>query len=369
LRNSKTSKTTPKVFLRPIWNSKDNLVALYKSLQNHRNALKSYRSYYYSLLARDKALSEILASLREGYNPNYQDMAVLEAVRGWEAIEGIKPMGSEPEEPQAGGVSDTEIGETDEEDEEVVEEGFWTEGQLEHQLDHLIEQDYLALLLSHETYLETANIASPLLDISSYLPDSWMSTYISIRTGILGMLHTIGVISGSVSREKSEQAASALKAFNDADSELSKLRREKSDTEKSLSDLFDPKQFGAQGEWKKLENTCLSQESGDYVYEICLFGAATQKPKSGANHNLGRFTSWKRDSNPGDDDYYTVQHYTGGTQCWNGPQRSVTLKLKCGTENVLHTVSEPEKCEYHITGETPALCLPLELTNSGKTDL
>lgn len=45
------------------------------------------------------------------------------------------------------------------------------------------------------------------------------------------------------------------------------------------------------------------------------------------------------------------------------------LKLKCGTENVLQSVSEPEKCEYHIAGETPALCLPLEITIPPKEEL
>jgi protein kinase C substrate 80K-H len=68
--------------------------------------------------------------------------------------------------------------------------------------------------------------------------------------------------------------------------------------------------------------------------------------------------------------------YTLGTKCWNGPQRSVKvslllpiftqvdpvflkLELTCGTENVLLTIQELEKCEYQFTGTTPALCLPL----------
>jgi protein kinase C substrate 80K-H len=87
-------------------------------------------------------------SLRAGYNPNYQDMAVLEAVRGWEAIEGITSTESEAQE------------EPTQEPEDESEEAAWTEEQLEKQLDGLIEQDYLSLILSHESYLETANGAS-----------------------------------------------------------------------------------------------------------------------------------------------------------------------------------------------------------------
>jgi hypothetical protein len=78
-----------------------------------------------------------------------------------------------------------------------------------------------------------------------------------------------------------------------------------------------------------------------YTYEICLFGQATQKAKNGASHSLGygrsrffrpprltirrRFSSWNKEYNTGDPDYYTKQYYTGGAQCWNGPQRSVTV--------------------------------------------
>ena len=36
------------------------------------------------------------------------------------------------------------------------------------------------------------------------------------------------------------------------------------------------------------------------------------------------------------------------------------LHLVCGTENAIHTVEELEKCEYQLTGTSPALCLPLE---------
>lgn len=39
---------------------------------------------------------------------------------------------------------------------------------------------------------------------------------------------------------------------------------------------------------------------------------------------------------------------------------SYQLVLACGTENALLTVAELEKCEYQITGTTPALCRPLE---------
>lgn len=38
----------------------------------------------------------------------------------------------------------------------------------------------------------------------------------------------------------------------------------------------------------------------------------------------------------------------------------IQVEFICGIENALLTVSEPEKCEYKVTGTTPALCQPLK---------
>lgn len=117
-----------------------NSSALYQSLLTHRNALKSLRKVHKNHLDREKQLGDILEALKGGYNPNYQDMAVLEAVRGWEALSGEKQ-----EEP-ADSADSADLPE--------LEEGEWTEEQLEHQLDEVIlNQDYVALLVAHESHL------------------------------------------------------------------------------------------------------------------------------------------------------------------------------------------------------------------------
>ena len=38
----------------------------------------------------------------------------------------------------------------------------------------------------------------------------------------------------------------------------------------------------------------------------------------------------------------------------------IQVEFICGIENALLAVSEPEKCEYKVTGTTPALCRPLK---------
>ena len=78
------------------------------------------------------------------------------------------------------------------------------------------------------------------------------------------------------------------KALNDAEHSLSLTKKELEDKQRDLARLFDPEWFGAEGEWKKLDKECLSTESGDYTYEVCLFGEARQKPlKGGATFSLG----------------------------------------------------------------------------------
>jgi protein kinase C substrate 80K-H len=60
------------------------------------------------------------------------------------------------------------------------------------------------------------------------------------------------------------------------------------DEESALAKLYDPQWFGSDGTWKKLDGTCLSKNTGEYTYEVCLFGQATQKANNGgASNSLG----------------------------------------------------------------------------------
>lgn len=80
----------------------------------------------------------------------------------------------------------------------------------------------------------------------------------------------------------------ARQAHNEASSALSSKENELRREEEALSKLFDPAWYGAQGEWRKLDGTCLSKDTGEYTYSVCLFQGATQKSnKDGSSHNLG----------------------------------------------------------------------------------
>lgn len=132
--------------------------ALYTSLITHHNALKSLHREHKKHLEREKQLSDILDTLRHGYNPNYQDMAVLEAVRGWEYLAGL-PHISEAEREEG---SDEEGGATAQIDEvkEEIEEGEWSVQELEQGLDELLNVDHISLLIEHDSFVDDLDSVS-----------------------------------------------------------------------------------------------------------------------------------------------------------------------------------------------------------------
>jgi protein kinase C substrate 80K-H len=58
----------------------------------------------------------------------------------------------------------------------------------------------------------------------------------------------------------------ARKAYETAEHSLTLARNEKKDAEQDLVKLFDIAHFGSQGEWKKLDGTCLEKNTGEYVF-------------------------------------------------------------------------------------------------------
>lgn len=49
-------------------------------------------------------------------------------------------------------------------------------------------------------------------------------------------------------------------------------------------------------------------------------------------------------------------HWTNGRSCWNGPKRSLKLKLVCHDSVELLLLTEPSMCVYEGDLGTPAVC-------------
>lgn len=121
----------------------------------------------------------------------------------------------------------------------------------------------------------------------------------------------------------------------------------------NIEEYFD-KDFGSEGEFAMLQGECFEYRDREYTYKLCPFDNAVQIPLSGgADTKLGVWANW---SGVPESNKHSEMMYDKGQTCWNGPQRSVRVKVACGTENRLVNVLEPNRCEYEFHFETPAVC-------------
>eukprot|EP00638_Chattonella_subsalsa_P014908 CAMPEP_0117832990 /NCGR_PEP_ID=MMETSP0949-20121206/10062_1 /TAXON_ID=44440 /ORGANISM="Chattonella subsalsa, Strain CCMP2191" /LENGTH=507 /DNA_ID=CAMNT_0005674581 /DNA_START=47 /DNA_END=1570 /DNA_ORIENTATION=+ len=147
-----------------------------------------------------------------------------------------------------------------------------------------------------------------------------------------------------------------------------KLRRELEDTIEDLEDEEyklkkerdkEGKDYGEHYEFWAMRDECFSTKVQQYTYEFCMYDKAKQKEGS-SSVTLGRWkglvnTSGKVENS---ENYYEVAlSFEDGEKCWNGPKRSITVFLSCGTENKVLAVDEPEICVYHAFMTSPAACL------------
>lgn len=126
--------------------------------------------------------------------------------------------------------------------------------------------------------------------------------------------------------------------------------------------------YGAHNELAHLSDRCFELTNKQYIYEVCPYSRAAQK-EGNINTSLGSFTAMERAT-----DGYKMK-FSGGLTCWQGPQRSLTLKFRCGAEEKLVDVNEPSKCVYEMVLQTPAVCdeqhaqaLRLNLEGGGSHD-
>ncbi|XP_054859330.1 glucosidase 2 subunit beta [Eublepharis macularius] len=145
-----------------------------------------------------------------------------------------------------------------------------------------------------------------------------------------------------------DAAQKAREQFEEADKSLKDMEESIRSLEKEIS--FD---FGPHGEFSYLYNQCYELTTNEYIYRLCPFNRVSQKPKHGGSEtSLGSWGSW---AGP-EEDKFSIMKYEHGTGCWQGPNRSTTVKLSCGKETIVTATTEPSRCEYLMEFVTPAAC-------------
>jgi protein kinase C substrate 80K-H len=150
------------------------------------------------------------------------------------------------------------------------------------------------------------------------------------------------------------------------------LRSKKSSLSKTIADMQNElghndidraRKYGVNGELYAIRDTCYKLEYGQYEYEVCIFGKATQRDigqNSGGGTNLGSWQGVYMDEKMGQ----RTLKWEGGTKCWNGPNRSAEVTVTCGADTKLLTADEPETCKYAFTMESPIGCDETFKTNN-----
>lgn len=248
---------------------------------------------------RIKDLETILSDLAQGYNPNFQDMAVKGAVSAYNELPAIVAR---------------EI------DISSVKSAFET-----------VSQKSMA----------SANSEAPSI---SYI--SKLLRYIKEQMAEYGLIQAIPEVSESSAQ--SQQLTNMRETVEKAREEVLSTDRDISSKKQSLTE-----NFGEHDVYRAVKGKCFSSVISDYTYEVCLLVNLQQKSAS-TNTLVGNFDHVDENGS---------LIYNHGQRCWNGPERSGRVDVECGIENELLSVREAQKCEYVFRIRSPLACkLPKEST-------
>ncbi|KAJ2750434.1 hypothetical protein GGI19_005111 [Coemansia pectinata] len=261
-----------------------------------RTAIDIFVSERETLADDIETLAAILAALRDGYNKNYHDLEVKAAVVGFADYESMRE-----KDLAAIAAQSEEIG---------------IDGVRQRVADATAAFD--ALLVSPIV----PPIAPPIA------PPQFMTEALPVPD----------------SADSNQELDDARSAYWTAHSAKSTLTSEVSDLKKLLHDT----DLGPDDVYLAVKDECISLDTGEYTYEVCLLDRAAQiSNKDNSRQDLGSFTGFADEG---------AHKYENGAKCWNGPERSLRASFVCSDVISVLSITEPEKCEYIAKMTGPFAC-------------
>ncbi|XP_075492979.1 glucosidase 2 subunit beta isoform X1 [Primulina tabacum] len=195
--------------------------------------------------------------------------------------------------------------------------------------------------VSSSSHIHESDDESSFSDITSTIVPSWLE---KIQKTVRSIFKAVNLFKTPIDKSDAERVR---KEYDESSAKLSKLQsRITSLTQKLKQD------FGPEKEFHSFYGQCFEINQNKYVYKICPFKQATQVE----GHSTSGLGNWEKF-----DDSYRIMLFSNGDKCWNGPDRSLKVKLRCGLRNEATDIDEPSRCEYLALLSTPALCLDHKL--------
>lgn len=191
------------------------------------------------------------------------------------------------------------------------------------------------------SYKSDSEIESDLSDIETPSNPSWLE---KIQKTVQNVLRAVNLFQTPVNQS---EAAHVRKEYDESSAKLSKIESRISSLSQKLK-----QDFGPEKEFYSFYGRCFEGKQNKYVYKVCPYKQASQEE----GHSTTRLGRWDKF-----EDSYRVMMFSNGDKCWNGPDRSLKVKLRCGLQNEVADVDEPSRCEYVALLSTPALCLEEKL--------
>lgn len=165
---------------------------------------------------------------------------------------------------------------------------------------------------------------------------SWLE---KIQNTVRNIFQVVNIFQTPVNQS---DASRIRKEYDESSTKLSEIQSKVSSLKQKLK--YD---FGPAKEFYSFYDRCFESKQNKYTYKVCPYKQATQE-EGYSTTRLGRWDKFE--------DSYKVMVFSNGDNCWNGPDRSLKVRLKCGLTNEITDVDEPSRCEYVALLATPALC-------------